>query len=486
MLLCQIRLSLWQILLLFYAPDHDLRVPQIPDNPSAQDVRNAVNLILEVYCDFPYDSIASRTNMLAATATPIYRPMILGCTPLGIITKPQAGTGAGLSTEAMCVITTGRDALMMGAPRDEDEWEKKLLAVLKRGQTVITIDNVDGQLYSAQLARFITAKTVQGRILGQTQDLILPNRATWLVNGNNVSPAGDIPRRSYLVSMETQADRPWERKVIFKHDPIIPWVKANRGQIVAAYLTLAKAWIAAGKPLDDSLPRLGGFEDWVHVIGGIFKYVGIDGFLGNIENVYQTAENGTWETFIEAISNAFKCSEDFTVADIVDLITAAHKDDEIPETGLDLLNSLPDMVDRDPRKLSRSLGHALNTKNDVKWHNGLVIFKTNAKRHGAVIWKVRNKLSEDFYAQVLTLGLRTLSKILLLTVHCHLPEREGSTHALIDKDLKRLTNYSFCKKCIFIGAGPEYLRLKKPLVTITLKTVPVFKADSFRDNRRWL
>jgi hypothetical protein len=380
---------------LFYAPDHDLLVPQIPDNPSSQEIRNAVNLILEVYYDFPYDSAASRTNMLAATATPIYRPMILGCTPLGIITKPQAGTGAGLSTEAMCMITTGRDALMMGAPRDEDEWEKKLLAVLKRGQTVITIDNVDGQLYSAQLARFITAKTVQGRILGQTQDLILPNRATWLVNGNNVSPAGDIPRRSYLVRMETQADRPWERKVIFKHDPIIPWVKANRGRIVAAYLTLAKAWIAAGKPLDDSLPRLGGFEDWVHVIGGIFRYAGIDGFLGNIENVYQTAENGTWETFIEAISSAFKCSEDFTVADIVDMITLAHNDDEIPETGRDLLNSLPDMVDRDPRKVSRSLGHALNTKNEVKWHNGLVIFKTNARRHGAVIWKIRNWKQES-------------------------------------------------------------------------------------------
>jgi hypothetical protein len=254
---------------LFYAPEKGLVIPHISDNPTSQEITEAVSLINEVYCDFPYDCQASRANMIAVTATPIYRAMINGPTPICIITKPQAGIGAGLSTEAMSTITTGRAAAMMGAPRDEEEWEKKLLSILKQGRAVIVIDNIVGSFYSSTLSRYITANTVQGRILGQSQEIILPNRSTWIATGNNISLGGDMPRRAYLSRMETPGDRPWERSIQYKHDPIIPWVKANRGRIVAAYLTIVKAWIAAGKPLDSSLPRLGSFEDWIRTIGGI-------------------------------------------------------------------------------------------------------------------------------------------------------------------------------------------------------------------------
>jgi len=380
---------------LFYAPENGLVIPQITDNPTSKEIADAKSLINEVYCDFPYDTQASRANMIAATATPIYRAMINGPTPICIITKPQAGTGAGLSTEAMSIITTGREAAMMGAPQNEEEWEKKLLSILKRGQAVIVIDNVDGSLYSPTLSRFITANTVQGRILGQTQDIILPNRSTWVATGNNVILGGDLPRRSYLVMMETQGDRPWERNIQYKHDPIIPWVRGNRGRIIAAYLTIAKAWIAAGKPLDNSLPRLGSFEDWVKTIGGIFKYVGIEGFLGNAEIVYQISDTETsqWEAFAEVLDSTFK--NGFIVADIVGLMHKKDNDTELSPEGEDLLNSLPDMVDRDPRKINKSLGKALTKKNRVKWHNGLMIFNTGKKSHKVVLWKIGHWQDEN-------------------------------------------------------------------------------------------
>jgi hypothetical protein len=86
---------------LYYVPAQNLVVPAISENPSSEQIREAVALINEVYIDFPYDSQASRANVIAATATLIYRPMIDGNVPLFITSKPQAGCGAGLATEAL-------------------------------------------------------------------------------------------------------------------------------------------------------------------------------------------------------------------------------------------------------------------------------------------------------------------------------------------------------------------------------------------------
>ena len=376
---------------LYYAPSRNLIVPKISESPTAKEIREAVNLINEVYINFPFDSQASRANAIAATATCIYRPMFDGNVPLFIISKPQAGVGAGLMTAAICMTTTGRDPAMFGAPKDEDEWAKVIFAAVKAGQQIIIFDNCDGVLYSANLARLITARTIGGRILGRSENAVMPNNSMIFCNGNNITLDGDLPRRSYLSRMETDADMPWERECNYLHSPLIPWVKANQGRIVAAYLTIAKAWIAAGKPLDDSLPRLGSFEEWQTVIGGVLKNAAIEGFLGNRETVYRISDTGSqqWETFTEALTSVFP--EDFTVADIANLIFP-KKDTEITSQGSDLKNALPDLIDKDLRQFSTSLGRALNKKLNVKWHNGWVITKPEGvkPRHHAVVWKIIN------------------------------------------------------------------------------------------------
>jgi hypothetical protein len=287
------------------------------------------------------------------------------------------------------MITTGRGPAMFGAPKDEDEWGKVIFAAVKAGQQIIVFDNCDGMLYSSNLARLITAPTIGGRILGHSENAVMPNNSMIFCNGNNITLGGDLPRRSYLSRLETDADRPWERECIFLHSPLIPWVKENQSRIVAAYLIIAKAWIAVGRPIDKSLTRLGSFEEWQRVIGGILKYAGIDGFLGNRETVYEVSDTDSqqWESFAEALAAAFPT--DFIVADVVNL-AFPKIDTELTPQGSDINNTLPDIVDRDQRKFSKSLGHALIKKKDVKWHNDLVIIKTNQKRHSAVVWKISN------------------------------------------------------------------------------------------------
>jgi len=367
---------------LYYEPAVGLKMPTVPDNPSQKELEAAVALIQEPIIDFPFDSQASRTNALAAIVTPIYRPMIAGPVPLCLIDKPQPGTGAGLLSDVIAIVATGRPAAMMAPPKNDEECEKRLTSILRHGRAVITIDNMDGYLYFPSLAMILTATTVQTRILGQSEELLLPNRATYIVTGNNVRLAGDLPRRCYLSRMDAREARPWLRDPkSFKYQHLIQWVKEHRGELLAAILTMARAWIAAGKPIPGGLPPLGGFEDWTNTVGSILIHAGLPDFLDNLDFMYSQSdmETSQWENFLAAWQEILGG----------DAVTIAQVVESINDNGI-LASALPDVIDRDPKKLNRSLARALIRRAGVRYPNGLMVAKSDKVVHHAVAWQVIN------------------------------------------------------------------------------------------------
>ena len=71
-----------------------------------------------------------------------------------------------------------------------------------------------------------------------------------------------------------------------RHPDLKAWVGGNRGEIIAALLTLARAWFSAGQPAPSTAVP-GGYESWATVVGGILEHAGIAGFLSNLQNVYE-------------------------------------------------------------------------------------------------------------------------------------------------------------------------------------------------------
>lgn len=51
--------------------------------------------------------------------------MIDGPTPLHLIEKPEAGTGAGLMIDIIATIVTGRAVSVMTASDNDEEWRKR-------------------------------------------------------------------------------------------------------------------------------------------------------------------------------------------------------------------------------------------------------------------------------------------------------------------------------------------------------------------------
>jgi len=58
---------------LYYHPDSG-QIPDIPDNPTTDAIQKSVELLNETVIDFPFDSEASKSNLIATIITPILSP----------------------------------------------------------------------------------------------------------------------------------------------------------------------------------------------------------------------------------------------------------------------------------------------------------------------------------------------------------------------------------------------------------------------------
>jgi hypothetical protein len=143
---------------LFYSPDPKLVLPAIPEKPSREEARKAADYVIdEVLFDFPFCGSASLANTMSMLITPIVRPMIKGCIPLGLVSKPSPGTGATKLIQMVSLISTGKPMKAQTAPTDEEEWRKKITSLLRAGSQLITFDNVDSDLGSGMLASALTS-----------------------------------------------------------------------------------------------------------------------------------------------------------------------------------------------------------------------------------------------------------------------------------------------------------------------------------------
>lgn len=283
---------------LWYHQSADFSVDALPPRPTAVQVSDAKALLLEeLLVDFPFVSEADRAHAVAALLLPFVRRLVNGCTPIHLIEAPTPGSGKGLLADVVALIALGRCCEPTTVTPDEEEARKKITSLLARAQPVILLDNIRTGIESAQLASALTAEVWSDRILGQTRMIDLPNRATWLVTANNPRLSLEIARRCIRIRLDPRTDRPWQRTT-FKHAPLRGWVKANRARLVHALLTLVQAWIAAGKPAGGGV--LGSFENWSQVVGDILSNAGIGHFLGNSEELYETAdaEGNEWREFV--------------------------------------------------------------------------------------------------------------------------------------------------------------------------------------------
>ncbi len=268
--------------------------------------------------DFPFaDARAGRAHAVALLLQPFIRNMIHGATPLYLIEAPTRGTGKGLLSDVVNIIASGGVAGVMFLPKDGAELEKRITAALLDGARVLLLDNVI-TLEGEALAAALTARQWKGRILGRSQMVQVPNDATWIATGNNVTLDDDMPRRIIPIRLDPQMERP-EARDGFRHPDLRAWVSDNRTALVSACLSIVEAWKAQGCPVGRE--KLGTYEAWCAVMGGILEVAGIHGLLEAREYLYTDSNHEPEEwgavlktLYLEREGRSFTAKDFFAVA----------------------------------------------------------------------------------------------------------------------------------------------------------------------------
>jgi hypothetical protein len=219
---------------------------------------------------------------------PFCRDLIAGHTPLHLIEAPSPGTGKTLLLDALTYPAAGRSPALMSESGSEEEWRKRITAKVAEGPSLFAIDNLQRRLDSAALSSLLTTEVWEDRWLGQSKMVRFPIRAAFAATGNNPSVSNELARRTVRIRLDSGEERPWLRSG-FRHENLMTWVAANRAELVSSALTLIQAWIVEGRPIGTA-QRLGMFEDWSDVIGGVLEVAGIPGFLSNTSEFYQDAD----------------------------------------------------------------------------------------------------------------------------------------------------------------------------------------------------
>ncbi len=371
---------------LYYHPSEDLNIPEIPEHPTREDAIKASKLIMEeVFVDFPFENEASKASALAGLLSPVVRSMIDGFVPMMLIDKPSPGTGASLLLEIISLIATGEVAEMRSPPGTEEEWRKMITSALREGSNLMFFDNIDATLKSPSLVRVLTSPKWAERLLGKSEMLSLKQGTNLYANGNRLAIGGDLSRRCHLAQMDAGMPRPWERNPsLFRHPNIKGWVKENRGPLLAALLTMARAWVEAGRP-SGTEKVLGSFQEWVEILGGILSYAGVSGFLDNLETLYRETDEGNdqWQRFF-AIWHSIFGDRKVEAKEVVMYLDKADHDFSIEA----------------PEEISKAMGgnkagrvirvaKALGKKNKVRYTNGYMLIRHEDTSEKKKLWQLK-------------------------------------------------------------------------------------------------
>lgn len=345
-----------------------LRVPAVDREPTPADLERARALICdELLGDFPFVAEADRAGVVALLLAPFVRGMIDGPTPLHLIEAPGPGVGKGLLSDVVLLPALGSSVARLAEGRDEDEWRKRITALLLSGTAAAVIDNLRLPLDSGALAAALTAREWEDRLLGRSRMVSARVRTVWAATGNNPVLTTEMARRSVRIRLDVGIDRPWLRTG-FRHSGLHAWAAAHRGELVWAALTLVQAWLVVGAPAGER--TLGMFDDWAGVVGGILAVAGVEGFLDNLSEFY-AASDGELASLVALIESWWEVHGDYPVT-IGQLWTLAEMSDLDLGSGSErsqrtrlgrLISAQRDRVIGDYRVRSAGVSHQA-----AKWH----------------------------------------------------------------------------------------------------------------------
>lgn len=250
--------------------------PEVPEKPTKDDALAAVDKLLLLVKDFPFEKPAHRSGWLAALLTPLCRHAYRGVSPMFVVDANVRGVGKSKLCDMISIIICGRPMARQSESNDEAEEKKQITMILKSGVPMVLFDNLSKPLGSGHLDSLLTGEDWTDRIFGTQNAATFPNMCAWYATGNNVALKGDMARRVQHIRIQSNEENPEDRNNFAVSD-IIGETRTRRVELLGAALTIIRAFcLARSEPgfVAPDLPRWGSFEEWSAIVRGAIVWVG--------------------------------------------------------------------------------------------------------------------------------------------------------------------------------------------------------------------
>ena len=275
---------------LFVDLDDDVENLAIPENPTEQDIAAAREKLEDIFSDFPFKTPQDLSRLISFLLSLLFRPSV-DKSPAYCISGSGPAVGKGVLVSGVSTLITGSPVPVTKCPSKDDEFSKVLTAMLLAGNTFALFDEPDGVLDFKSLAAGITAERHEGRVLGESRMVSVPNNMQMSFTGNNVSCSDDNGRRFMYVDLEVPTDFA-EARSGFKYPLLNTTIKEKRPELLTALLTLIQSWIAAGRPAPRPGAPIGSFEEWYFNVGGVLEHVGYGDFMDGVAQQRRERNDG--------------------------------------------------------------------------------------------------------------------------------------------------------------------------------------------------
>ncbi len=361
----------------FYRPRQGLVIPPIPESPTQEQAIEAAAYAFDFISEFPYVTDSDKANAYGLFLTVVTRSLY-PLTRQALLTATKPGTGKTLFFKVLAMLLTGRIVGTTPMPTNETEMGKVLTGLLLSGTvTIFCFDNIEGVISSAKYNAFLTTEVWKDRVITTPYMPELEQHTIPLATGNNLQLGGDMPRRCYQIAMDAETHNPWERSG-FTYEPLLTHVRKHRGEIIAAALTMVRAWYVAGQPPAESKVSFqDDFAEWSRITSGVLEFVGVKGFLGNVQSMYDQADvdGSSWTAFLTYWHTHYP--SEYSVSS---LIATLKQDSAFAELLPPPLNDW--FADEEKNKsLSRKMGRALTKKKNSPYGSDDLSIKVTDTRH---------------------------------------------------------------------------------------------------------
>ncbi len=282
--------------------------------PELMETPKAVSILRDLYTDFPFNSEADLSAMLAYVLTLVSRYCINGPCPMFVFDGNRPGVGKGILVDSGSIISQGRRASLFPGQSSPDEIRKHMFSSAMNATPLTVFDNVTGAFGNSEIESILTSTRMDGRILGQSSQVEVSLCMTFAMTANGALLSKDMCRRVVRITLDTEEASP-ELRTGFKYPYLLEHIKAERPTILMAALSIVANHLKAGCP--NALP-LGSFDAWSRIVRSAIVNAGLVDPYSNTINRAQEAV--AIESDVVALHKAWAFDEPLTVAEVVERV----------------------------------------------------------------------------------------------------------------------------------------------------------------------